>query len=78
MLWHCDHHEDVLPSYEEVVAHVSQLSSAYSVVRLRLAMRVTLGDDETKGDFMTKLHSFYSEAKAQVPKCLGLTLLLDS
>ncbi len=53
-------------SLDEIVPHVSQLSSINEVVRLRLPVRVALADNQTRGDFMTKLHSFYLETRAKV------------
>lgn len=43
-----------------------RLSSMYKVVRFRLPVRVSLADDRTRGDFMTKLHNFYLETRGLV------------
>ena len=67
MPWPYDHHEDASPPPKGVVEHVSELSAAHEVVRLRLPVRVGLADDQTRGDFMTALHTFYLKTKNEYP-----------
>lgn len=65
--WPFDHHEDASPppSVRDVVADVSDLSSMYEIVRLRMPVRVGLADDQTRGDFMASLHDFRLKTKGR-------------
>lgn len=68
--WHYDHHDDASPPpslSEDIVSHMSQLISTDEVVPLSLPVKVALADDQTRGDFMMELHSFYLEMRARMP-----------
>eukprot|EP00903_Cladosiphon_okamuranus_P017953 g16518.t1 len=70
MQWPFDHHIDASPPSEGLVEHVSELSAVQEVVRLRLPVRVGLADDQTRGDFMTALHTFYLKTKDEYPSLI--------